>query len=278
MPYELQIDGDGNNYKVKYHPGNTVAGAVVNFTYTATDDNGGVSNIGTITINVNAPQNQPPTGNPITLNLVADGTTNFGTITRAATDPENQAMTFEWCLNPSGTTQTIGQINATLTHGQIAPVGSGQTFQYTQDQGLYIAPGSNPSTLTDVFYYKASDGTDDSAPIQVTVNNTSTSNTAPVWKQNGQAYSAPGNSIAIVAGSPFTVTGLTATDVDPGQTLNYTVNVNPNGSATANYSASTETFTVNGITAGQTTVTLTANRRNSKFSSYLSVYYNRGAI
>ena len=132
--------------------------------------------------------------------------------------------------------------------------------------------------LTDVFYYKASDGTDDSAPIQVTVNNTSTSNTAPVWKQNGQAYSAPGNSIAIVAGSPFTVTGLTATDVDPGQTLNYTVNVNPNGSATANYSASTETFTVNGITAGQTTVTLTANRRNSKFSSYLSVYYNRGAI
>ena len=254
LVYELQTDGGGNNYIVKYHPGNTVAGGVVNFTFRAEDDNGGVSNIGTITINVNAPANQPPTGNPITISLVADGNTNSDTFTRVATDPENQSMTFNWC-NASGVTTGLPSLN----HGALTQVGSGQTFQYTQNTQLYIAPGTNPSTLTDVFYYKANDGTDDSAPIQVTVNNTSTSNTAPVWKQNGQAYSAPGNSIAIIAGSPFTVTGLTATDVDPNQSLSYSVNVNPNGSATANYSASTETFTVNGITAGQTTVTLTAN-------------------
>ena len=265
LVYELQTDVGGNNYIVKYYPGNTVAGAVVNFTYTATDDNGGVSNIGTITINVNAPQNQPPTGNPITLNLVADGTTNFGTITRAATDPENQAMTFEWCLSPSGTTQTIGQINATLTHGQIAPVGSGQTFQYTQDQGLYIAPGSNPSTLTDVFYYKANDGTDYSAPIQVTVNNTIAGNTPPEWKQgqNGNAYTPPSTAIGIVAGSPYTVLNLYATDVDPNQGLNYTVDDDPNnnntGTVTATYNASTQTFSVNGVTAGNAEVSLTVN-------------------
>ena len=254
LVYELQPDGNGDNWIVKYHPGNTPSGGVVSFTFKAEDDNGGVSNIGTITINVNAPANQQPTANPIVINLVADGTTNSDTFTRIATDPENQAMTFNWC---SSTGQTTGLPSP--THGSLSQVGSGQTFQYTQNAGLYIAPGSNPSTLTDVFYYKANDGTDDSQPILVTVNNTLTSNTPPAWEQNGQAYTAPSNSIAITAGTPFTVSGLTATDVDPNQTLQYSTAATPTGSATANYNASTQTFSVNGVTAGSTTVTLTAN-------------------
>lgn len=261
LPYELQVDGDGNNYIVKYHPGNTVAGAQQGFTYTATDNNGNVSNTGTITINVNAPANQPPTSNPITLNLVADATTNSDTFTRVATDPENSSMTFNWC-DSNGVTTGL----PSLTYGALTQVGSGETFQYTQNTQLYIAPGSNPSTLTDVFYYKANDGTDDSAPIQVTVNNTSTSNTPPAWKQNGQAYTAPSNSIAITAGVPFTVTGLTTTDVDlqndPSQTPTYSVddsNVNNTGTVAAAYNTSTQTFSVNGVTAGTAEVKLIAS-------------------
>ena len=258
LPYELQVDGDGNNYIVKYHPGNTVAGAVVNFTYKAEDDNGGISNVGTITINVDAPQNQPPTGSPITRNLVADGTTNSATFTRVATDPEGLGMTYNWC-NASGVTTGLPSLN----HGALTQVG-GETFQYTQNSGLYIAPGSNPSTLTDIFYYKANDGTDDSAPILVTVNNNSTTNTPPVWKQNGQAYTAPSNAIAIVAGDPFNVTGLTTTDVDlqndPSQTPSYSVNqTSGTGTVAPTYSASTQTFSVNGVTAGSATVKLIAN-------------------
>ena len=259
VPYTLTVDGDGNNYKVIYLPGNTGAPSSVSFTYSAEDTVSTQTAVATITGSIAVPANQAPTIDPQGETFTAStiGIQKF--FERSAEDEDENTLTFDWVTAQNGnTTQTEAQLNASLSHGQISQT-NGENYVYTSS--TVLNPGD--STVNDTFYFKATDSDGLSAVGQIQYQLTAPGNTAPTWRQNGNAYTAPGNPIAITAGTPFTVTGLTATDADQNQTIQNSTSVDPNGndtgSATANYNASTQTFSVNGVTAGLSTVTLTAN-------------------
>ena len=247
---------------VIYRPDNTGAPSTATFTWTAEDGTntypgGGQSADATATITINQPQNQAPTGNAISINLIADGTTNDTQFQRLATDDNtSQAnLTFEWCLSQQqgGTTQTLAQINAALNHGQIAANSNVQGFTYTQNSGLNVNPGGN--ALEDVFYYKVTD--DDSTPltsdpIQVQIQNIAPGNNPPVWNPSN-----PGGTISLTAGTPEVVSAV-ATDPD-GHTLTYSVTASNPSAITGVYDPNTGQLTVTATSAAGGSITITAN-------------------
>ena len=245
LPYTL------SGFEVRYYPGTTFIGTenVIN-AWVVSDPNGGQSNTANITITVNPPQNQPPVADNVSESFSAGqaGVEQF--FSRTATDPDGDAITFDWC-DVNGVTKTENEINQILQHGQISPV-SGETFKYTTSTVL----GPNDSSVQEqLFYYKATE-----------VNNpSSVSNFAQVQFQllppgnNPPTFDVtPGAAIEITAGTPYQVTGITATDPE-GHTpiviaIDSTGGTDTNATATFNGGV----LTVTGTTAGTVTVTLKA--------------------
>mgnify|MGYP005643330051 FL=1 len=246
---------------VIYRPDNTGAPSTTTFTWTAEDGsntypNGGQTADATATITINTPANTAPTGNAISLDLVANNSQNSTQFQRLATDDNTNSanLTFEWCLSQQqgGTTQNLAQINAALNHGQIAANSNVQGFTYTQNSGVNVNPGGN--ALEDIFYYKATD--DDttpltSDPIQVQINNIGPVNNPPSWNPSN-----PGNTISIVAGTPYTVSAA-ATDQD-GHTLIYTVTASNPSAINGTYNEVSQELTVTAQQAAGGSITIQA--------------------
>ena len=203
VPYTIQ----GSGYEIRYYPDNTGAPSTTTFTYKAEDGISTQTAFATITINIQAPANQPPTVDGIAEVLVADGTTNSVTFTRTGQDDSGITPTFSW-TDQNGT--PISGLPS-LTYGSLQQLGSGETFQYTQNTGLNINPGGSPQE-DNVYYIGTENVGVPSQVAQVQIQNVAPGNNAPVWNQT------PGAPIAINAGTVHTITGLEATDAD-GHTL-----------------------------------------------------------
>ena len=240
-----------SGFEVQYYPGTTFQGTenVIN-AWVVSDPNGGQSNTANISISVNPPQNQPPVADNVSESFSAGqaGVEQF--FSRTATDPDGDAISFDWC-DVNGATKDINEINQILQHGQITAV-SGETFKYTTSTVL----GPNDSSVQEqLFYYKAAE-----------VNNpSSVSNFAQVQFQllppgnNPPTFDVtPGAAIEITAGTPYQVTGITATDPE-GHTpiviaIDSTGGTDTNATATFNGGV----LTVTGTAQGTVTVTLKA--------------------
>ena len=247
FPHTLGTDSNGDNYKVIYRPGNTGAPSTATFSWTAEDGISTQTNTATATINILQPANQPPTADPISETLVADGTTNSVTFTRTGSDDSGITPTFSW------TDQNGNAISGlpSLTHGSLQQLGSGETFQYTQNTGLIVNPGSSP--LEDSFYYIATDNVGVPSQVaQVQIQNVDPGNTAPAFDVT------PGAAIEITAGTPYQVTGITATDPEGHDPV--TIVIDNTGGTDTNATATFNggILTVTGTAAGTVTVTLKA--------------------
>ncbi len=223
---------------VTYTP-NTGFSGTDSFTYKATTKNGqagGVdSNIATVTITVNAAQNnQPPTANNLNIQ------TNAGTpvqITLTGTDPiPGDTLKFSVVANPQ---------HGTLT----APTTNSVT--YTPNTGF---------SGTDSFTYKATTkngqagGVDSNiATVTITVN----------AAQNNQPPTVGDKTIQTNASTPVQIT-LTGTDPIPGDTLKFSVVANPQHGTLTAPTTNSVTYTPNTGFSGTDSFTYKATTKNGQ--------------
>ena len=146
-----------------YTPTASVEGpATDSFTYAVEDGNGGVSNIATVNININA-VNDPPVANDDTLTLGENDPATTINVLSNDTDPDNSP--------------TIQSADATGTGGgSITVAGDNLSVDYDPNGAFEsLAAGE---TATDTFTYTITDGTDTStATVTVTIQG---ANDAPV--------------------------------------------------------------------------------------------------
>lgn len=193
------------------------------FTYFAKDiaHNETSSSAATVTINVTT--NAPPVVDPVTLSTTVN-TALAGTLT--GTDADGDILTF-----------TEG--SAAATHGSVV-VNSDGAFTFTPVTGFAGAA---------TFTYRANDGSADSADATVTINVTSTTNTAPAVSpvtfstSVGTAVSgtlsgtdAEGNTLTFSEGSTTATHGTVA--INPNGTFTFTPAGGFSGVATFSYKAS----------------------------------------
>ena len=210
---------------------------------------------GTITLNVQGPQNQAPVATDITQQITATTSTAFN-FTRTAADATELPVSFEW-WDPVNNTAfaDVNALNQTLQHGTVAFLG-GETYSYTNTTTIPVG-GSN---VAEVFYYRAVDsGTpplDDVAQISLTL--TAAANQDPTIN-----YSGSTTGIALESGVAFQSGQITATDPDGGQTI--TIAIDPSqtsGTATTSvlqFDAATGILNVQANSGGTLSVTLVAS-------------------
>ena len=195
------IGYDPNGKFESLRPGES---ATDTFRYTAGDPDGASSNSATVTVTITG-LNDAPTG-------VGD----------AATTDENAAKSFSLTANDTdadGDSISIGSLDLAGTKGRVTPHSDG-TVTYDPD-GKFEDLGVN-ETGQDVFKYKASDGTADSAPTNVVVTVAGV-NDAPVVATTNSTLGYTEN------GGPVPVDpGATVSDVDGdaihGATIQITAN------------------------------------------------------
>jgi VCBS repeat-containing protein len=188
-------------------------------------------------VDVRDAQNQPPVANvPAAVVLNEDGSV---TITLTGTDPENAPLTFAIATNPTrGTLGAITPINATSA------------------SVLYTASANQNGA--DSFTFTVNDGSSSSAPATVSITITAV-NDAPVV--NAATFTTVEN-----AGNGTVVGTATATEVDTGQTLIWSITAGNTGGA----------FAINPAT-GQITVANSAAVVGTSFSLTVQALDNSGA-
>ena len=224
------------------------------FTWSVVDDNQS-SNISIWTVTVNTPANTAPVADNVSEGIPAVAIGDHVFFARAATDEDEPSLTFEWVNDASGTnTQTLNQINATLTYGVISPT-TGQGFKYAINTTLNPNDTSVSDTLV---YFRVTDSAGLSDIGQCQFQLSPPGNTLPEWDSTGQS------NIAINQGSAHVIP-LIASHDDDGHTLTYTtattgdITVNSFVNATALSGGYTGTLTVTGNSAGNATVTITVD-------------------
>ena len=191
MPQNGKLSTGATSNTVTYTP-NTEFSGTDTFTYKSTDGQGVSSNIATVTITVNAAQNNPPTANNINIQ------TNAGTpvtITLTGTDPiPGDTLKFSVVANPAHGTLTNPTSN-TVTYTPNTGFSGTDTFTYktTTKNGLAGGIDSNIATVT--------------ITVNAAQNNPPTADT---------------KAISTNAGTAVTIT-LTGTDPIPGNTLKFSV-------------------------------------------------------
>ena len=189
MPQNGKLSTGATSNSVTYTP-NTGFSGTDTFTYKATDGQGLSSNMATVTITVNAVQNNPPTANNINIQ------TNTGTpvqITLTGTYPiPGDTLKFSVVANPAHGTLTAPTTNS-ITYTPTPGFSGTDTFTYkaTTKNGLAGGVDSNIATVTI---------TVNALPHPTTDNKTLSTN----------------------AGTPVQIT-LTGTDPIPGDTLKFSV-------------------------------------------------------
>jgi len=256
LPYTL------SGYTVLYFPGTTFIGVETVTGWTVSDPNGGQSNTSSIILDVTAPQNQAPTiqaqGEAFTAGT--SGIQKF--FSRSAADEDTSTLTFDWVTAQNGnTTQTEAQLNASLSHGQISQT-NGENYVYTSS--TVLNPGD--ATVTDTFYFKATDSDGLSAVGQIEYQLTEPSNTAPYFTVSNPSP------IAINQGTAHIINNIAVID-DEGHT--FTIIKQSQGGTDTGASAtfSNGTLTVVGSAAGSVTVTLRVTDEFGLFDANNDVTY-----
>jgi hypothetical protein len=209
MPQNGKLSVGASSNTVTYTPNMGFSGTDT-FTYKATDGQGVSSNIATVTITVNAAQNNPPTANNINIQ------TNTGTpvqITLTGTDPiPGDTLKFSVVRLPQ--------------HGVVtSPAGT--------PPNMVIYTPNNGFSGTDTFTYKATDGqgvSSNNATVTITVN---ASPPPPPTANNINIQTNKETPIGIT---------LTGTDPIPGDVLKFSVVGSPTHGTVAPGTVSSNVF------------------------------------
>jgi hypothetical protein len=264
LPNTPLVNGDLpktlSSYQAKYKPGTTFQGNA-SFTWKAVDVNSNNSNTATQTITVNAPANQAPTvqAQGDTFAAGTSGIQKF--FSRSAGDEDTTTLTFDWVTAQNGnTTQTLAQLNTSLNHGQVSQT-NGENYVYTSS--TVLTPGD--TTVTDTFYFKATDSDGLSAVGQIQYQLTEPGNTSPYFN-----ITPPPLAIEIQQGSGWQSPAITATDGEGhAVTISILSQTGPISSATF----SNGTLSVTGNAAGSIAIVLRATDEYGSFSSSNDITY-----
>ena len=247
-PYIVQVDPNGDNFKLIYKPGNSIG--TTSFQWKAQDVNGNDSTVVSYDITASAPTNQAPVAtnvNQIISNTLTVGqTVNFE---RAATDDGlgGGSLVFEWVDDQNGSNViNLAAVNSALNHGEITLV-AGEVFEYETTTAL--TPLDSP--VSDVFYFKVTDqggsGLSDVGQVQIQL--ATPGNQAPSFSTTPPAFP-----IEITAGSA-NAQSVSATDPN-GDAVSISVENQSGPIASVNLQGGV--LTVVGTSAGTITVTLRA--------------------